>query len=75
MRGYARWYAMDLLCAIKELRMINVQVDNAYEAQGAKNKYRQQMQFERKKDDITCSYSEDEFFFIAGYTSGGVPAA
>ena len=55
--------------------MINVQVDNAYEAQGAKNKYRQQMQFERKKDDITCSYSEDEFFFIAGYTSGGVPAA
>lgn len=77
-KGYARWYAVDLLCAIKELRMINVPVDTAYEAQvkqllEVKRKWKQQKQIERKKEGITCSYSDDEFFFIAGYTSNGVP--
>jgi len=31
-RGYARWYAVDLLCAIKELRLLGVQVSEEYEA-------------------------------------------
>lgn len=32
-RGYARWYGVDLLCAIKELRLLGVQVPHEYEAQ------------------------------------------
>lgn len=77
-KGYARWYAVDLLCAIKELRMINVTIDAGYEAQvkksmEAQSKWKQQKRADKKKEDITNSYSDDEFFFIAGYTSNGVP--
>lgn len=32
-RGYARWYAVDLICAITELRMLGVAVAAEYEAQ------------------------------------------
>lgn len=30
-RGYARWFGVDLLCALVELRMIGVSVDADYE--------------------------------------------
>lgn len=32
-RGYARWFGVDLICAIIELRMLGVTVDPEYEAQ------------------------------------------
>jgi hypothetical protein len=32
-RGYARWFGVDLLCAVFELRMLGVEVDAAYEQQ------------------------------------------
>ena len=32
-RGYARWFGVDLICAITELRMLGVAVDAGYEAQ------------------------------------------
>ena len=32
-RGYARWFGVDLICAITELRMLGVAVDPEYEAQ------------------------------------------
>ena len=32
-RGYARWFGVDLICAITELRMLGVTVDPVYEAQ------------------------------------------
>src|SRR5882672_1090742 len=32
-RGYARWFGIDLVCAITELRMLGVAVDPEYEAQ------------------------------------------
>jgi hypothetical protein len=32
-RGYARWFGVDLICAITELRMLSVAVDPEYEAQ------------------------------------------
>jgi hypothetical protein len=31
--GYARWYGVDLLCAIKELRLLGVAVSHEYESQ------------------------------------------
>ncbi len=31
-RGYARWYAVDLICAITELRLLGVPVAAEYEA-------------------------------------------
>lgn len=30
-RGYARWYGVDLFCAIKELRLLGVAVSQEYE--------------------------------------------
>jgi alkylation response protein AidB-like acyl-CoA dehydrogenase len=32
-KGYARWYSVDLFCAIKELRLLGVPVPHEYEAQ------------------------------------------
>ncbi len=32
-RAYARWFGVDLLCAVFELRMLGVDVDAAYEQQ------------------------------------------
>lgn len=32
-RAYARWFGVDLLCAVKELRMLGVAVDPEYEQQ------------------------------------------
>ena len=32
-RGYARWFGVDLLCAMVELRMLGVPVDAEYEQQ------------------------------------------
>lgn len=32
-RGYARWFGVDPICAITELRMLGVAVDPEYEAQ------------------------------------------
>ena len=32
-RSYARWFGVDLICAITELRMLGVAVDPEYEAQ------------------------------------------
>lgn len=32
-RGYARWFGVDLVCAIVELRMLGVAIDAEYEAQ------------------------------------------
>ena len=32
-QGYARWYGVDLLCAITELRLLRVAVSQEYESQ------------------------------------------
>jgi len=32
-RGYARWFGVDLVCAIVELRMLGVAIDPEYEQQ------------------------------------------
>jgi hypothetical protein len=32
-RGYARWFGVDLMCAIVELRMLGVAIDAGYEQQ------------------------------------------
>lgn len=77
-KGYSKWYGVDLLCAIKELRMNGVIVDEVYEEQvkesiKAKTIARQISKENRKK---RLNLNEDEFLdgrfaFIAGYTSGG----
>ena len=71
-KGYSNWFGVDLICAIKELRIQGVIIDHYYEKQVlkslqittlAKNK-----NIKNKKE-----HSDGNFKFIAGYTSGGAP--
>jgi len=77
-RGYSKWYGVDLLCAIKELRVNGVTVDEEYEEKvrlsiEAKKLARQINEENRKKKmvEVEDEFSDDRFAFIAGYTSGG----
>ena len=77
-RGYAKWYGVDLLCAIKELRINGVMVDEEYETiikksieEKAQAKRINAENREKKLTDIQDDYSDSRFAFIAGYTSGG----
>ncbi len=79
-RGYSKCFGVDLLCAIKELRLLGVKVDEEYENQ-VKNslqglvKGRQCKKAESEDREIEEMYSnlDGTFAFIAGYTSNGVP--
>lgn len=79
-RRYSKWFGVDLLCAIKELRLLGVEVDEGYENQVKTSlqvlvKGRQRKKAERKQREIEEMYSDsdDTFAFIAGYTSNEVP--
>lgn len=74
-RGYARWFGVDLLCAVKELQLLGVELDATYlEGLHATLHYRR-----RKKPKTTADgpggfgQSDEHFSFIIGYTSGGMP--
>jgi len=77
-KGYTKWYGVDLLCAIKELRINGVTVDEEYENKvkksiEAKIIANQMNEENRGIIDIQDEDSESRFAFIAGYTSGGAP--
>ena len=76
-RHYARWYGVDLLCAIAELRQLGLEVSPERE-EAVKTTLRNRLEQKRKSQeelfctDISCD-SDETFAFIAGYTSGGAP--
>lgn len=79
-RGYAKWYGVDLLCSILELQMLGVHVDENYEANvrrsvETKAEQRTQRRLARKEEKFYDPYpdSDDTFAYIAGYTSWGFP--
>jgi hypothetical protein len=76
-KGYAKWYGVDLFCAIKELRMNGVIVGEEYEDKVRQSieakQLAKQMNEENRKERIIDSedeFSDDRFAFITGYTSG-----
>lgn len=78
--GYSKKYSVDKLCAIKELRMIGVEISDEYEKQliNSLEALRQQRFFFKKKreDELNSLYeieSDENFAMIIGYTSGGFP--
>ncbi len=80
-RGYARHYGVDLLCAIKELETIGHEITPEYKEQVKKtmeNKVKQnqarKLQKAEDKALLDIDFDQDDHFsFIAGYTSGGAP--
>ncbi len=74
-------YGVDWLCAVKELNMLGVELDSIYvkklqETVESQIKWNQRRKLEKQKEDEQLcnrySYSDENFFFIAGYTSGGM---
>lgn len=79
-KGYSKKYSVDKLCAVKELRMIGVEISEEYEKQliNSMEALRQQrLSFKKKQEDelnTLCEFESDEnFAMIIGYTSGGFP--
>lgn len=81
-KAYSKWFGVDLICAIKELRILNITISEQYE-----KGIRLSMESERKKKlarkearsillnpkQIYGFDYDENFSFIAGFTSNGVP--
>lgn len=76
-RGYSNHFAVDKLCAIKELEMLDYPVDRTYKKNLQDHANALQYKAEQKKieeiDDSWYEESDETFAYIAGYTSGGAP--
>ena len=76
-KGYKKWFSVDLVCAIKELRMLGVKLDEQYVLQALKghenaiaDRHKKKAAKKQELDDLPFD-SDDHYYFIAGYTSGG----
>ena len=79
-RGYRKWFGVDLLCAIAELRLLGVTVDHDYESQVHRTvedlaAFRRRKKLQRAGVDPPKSTTDCDgtFAYIAGYTAGGMP--
>lgn len=79
-KGYSKKYSVDKLCAVKELRMIGVDISEEYEKQlinSIEAHRKQRLSIRKKREDelnALCGFESDEnFAMIIGYTSGGSP--
>ncbi|MCB9039551.1 MAG: hypothetical protein H6557_23280 [Lewinellaceae bacterium] len=78
-KSYAKWYGVDILCAITELRMNGIQVSEEYEIQIKQSieakSWAKRLKKERKnqRQELLEEYSDGRYAYIAGYTSNGVP--
>ena len=78
-RGYARHFSVDLICAITELRMLGYPVTDEYELAVKRSIADRSLQRKKKRDAKMAAdnppddTSNGDFIFIAGYTSNGLP--
>ena len=79
-KGYSKKYSVDKLCAVKELRMIGVEISEEYEKQliNLMEALRQQRLSYKKNREVKLNAlsgfeSDENFAMIIGYTSGGFP--
>ena len=83
-RAYRKRYSVDWLCAIKKLKMLGVEIDPGYVRQLEQTveeqfKVNRKRKLEKQRADEALEWenkypdSDENFYFIAGYTSGGMP--
>lgn len=78
-KAYRKKFNVDRTCAMTELCMLKVlspEKQKAYEEQLEAKKRKRKERAERKKlpqSDLLMEDQDENFFFIAGYTSGGAP--
>lgn len=76
--GYAKWFGVDKICAIKELKKMNVLIPVDTENQ-IRQSHKSQIKFkanrkkEKELESSTGIDSDDNFSFIVGYTACGLP--
>ena len=81
-KGYKNWFGVSWQCAIIELKILGVKLDQQYIDQVLKSasdliiaRQKQKIAKQKKQqelDDLLCD-SDEEYYYIAGYTSGGFP--
>lgn len=71
-RGYCKWFGVDSLAAVIELRQLGVPIAATKEAELRQKAVRQSTAPKVKKVEANPD-SDDTFAFIAGYTSAGFP--
>ena len=77
-RGYMNWFVVDELCALKELKILGIDIPDSRitEARAklerkVKNNREKKEKVRREKLQTIYQDSDEEFSYIAGYTSGG----
>ena len=77
-RGYRKKYGVDLKCAITELETLGIEFDKNYKEQVFKTiekniEIKRQKKLKKELESINLEDMNWDYYFIAGYTSGGVP--
>ncbi|MFA6275622.1 MAG: hypothetical protein WC622_02675 [Pedobacter sp.] len=78
-RGYAKKYRVDLLCAIAELRTLGVEIKPEYEQAVRQTivqrveQNKTQKEVKNREFDGISDHQDGDFAYIAGYTIGGAP--
>ena len=72
-RSYAKWFAVDLLCAVKELSLLGVAVDPTYVAQLEKTFASRKSQTKQPQPAGYGVDWDENFAYIAGRTEAGFP--
>lgn len=78
-KGYSNHFGVAKLCAANELRMLGYQISDEYLAQLKASLVARQKEKEKRKREKELSQdknlfieSDETFYYIAGYTSGGI---
>lgn len=75
-KGYRKWYGVDTVCAILELRQLGVGIPESrlLEAKRTEEATAQRrVEQGRRAESAALCDSDDNFAFIAGYTANGSP--
>ena len=78
--SYSNWFGVSEVCAILELRMLGQEIDEERLEKAKRTENNKAMSSavakknkkERERHEV-YENSDDNFYFIAGYTSGGFP--
>lgn len=78
-KGYRKWFGVDLHCAIRELRCLGVKLDEHYISAALQSQEQRIVLNQKKKEEKKNKLkeplydSDDNFYYLAGYTSWGFP--
>lgn len=72
-KRYKKKYKVDIICAIIELKKLGVQIPDEYLINIKKQKEVERINKKDKQEIFEYEDNDDIFFYIAGYTSGGMP--